>query len=697
MYSSSLPAPTSTRPRRSWPSATIGNIRQWDPDPTISLETFQRLQGIKSYYLFPSLGVDRYSVGGKVTPVLIGVRQISSANLLSPSWVNTHLQYTHGNGVAVSLANQTSSKNPDFAVQQVPPSSSQGLPKITQPNIYFGLGETGYVVANSKQAEVDYQQADGSTVESHYKGNGGVQLSSLFTRAAFALRLGDLNLLISSQITDQSRIMFVRDPVAMAQKAAPFLTFDHDPYAVINSTPGKDNGHIDWIVDGYTTTANYPYSQNANTQQVAIGSNLPGSYNYVRNSVKVVIDAYTGQMTFYDVDPKDPILQAYSAAFPGMFKPLSQMSPELQAHLRYPPDIFSIQSAVYGRYHLTNPQQFYSASNAWQLSPTAGAGPQSQALLAENTYNNQGQLVSTTPARMAPQYQVYALPGTSQQTFTVSDGFVPASQSAASGGNQNFNLTAWMVGLSDPSNYGQLNLYEVPQGTLGPANTDAEISANQKVSGEITLLNREGSQVLLGETLMIPVANSMVYVRPLYTAASTNPQPQLAYVIAVDGKNVGFETTLSAALSDVLQTTVAVPTGNSASGVVPAAVAGILQQAQADYSSAQAALTAGDLATYQSDIAAMETEIQQAEQLLGTPPPGTSTGSTTTTTVPKSKVKSKSKSSGSGGSDSGLSGAPTSGAGTTSSTASTSSTSTTAPTGGGSTTSSSVVAAAART
>jgi uncharacterized protein len=464
--------------------------------------------------------------------------------------------------------------------------------------------------------------------------------------------------------------MFVRDPVAMAQKAAPFLTFDHDPYAVINSTPGKDNGHIDWIVDGYTTSANYPYSQNADTQQVAIGSNLPGSYNYVRNSVKVVIDAYSGQMTFYDVDPKDPILQAYSAAFPGMFKPLSQMSPELQAHLRYPPDIFSIQSAIYGRYHLTNPQQFYSASNAWQLSPTAGAGPQSQALLAENTYNNQGQLVSTTPARMAPQYQVYALPGTAQQAFTVSDGFVPASQSAASGGNQNFNLTAWMVGLSDPSNYGQLNLYEVPQGTLGPANADAEISANQKVSGEITLLNREGSQVLLGETLMIPVANSIVYVRPLYTAASTNPQPQLAYVIAVDGKNVGFETTLSGALSDVLQTTVAVPTGNAASGVVPAAVAGILQQAQADYSSAQAALTAGDLATYQSDIAAMETEIQQAEQLLGTPPPGTSTGSTTTTTVPKSKVKSKSKSSSSGGSDSGLNGAPTSGAGTTSSTAS---------------------------
>ena len=278
------------------------------------------------------------------------------------------------------------------------------MPAITQPAVYFGLGETGYVVADTKQLEVDYQQ-NGNSIESHYKGNGGVQLSSIFTRAAFALRLGDLNLLISSQITNKSRIMFVRDPVAMAEKAAPFLTFDHDPYAVING------GHIDWIVDGYTTTANYAYSQNANTQQVAIGSNLPGSYNYVRNSVKVVIDAYSGKMTFYDADPKDPILQAYSAAFPNMFVPLSKMPAQLQPHLRYPEDIFSIQSAIYGRYHLTNPQNFYAASNAWQLSPTAGAGPQSQALLAENTYNNQGQLVSTTPARMAPQYQVYSLPG----------------------------------------------------------------------------------------------------------------------------------------------------------------------------------------------------------------------------------------------------------------------------------------------
>ncbi len=632
---------------------TIANIRQWDPDPSISLQAFQRIQGIRSYYTFPALGVDRYTASGQLTPVLIGARDISSGNVPSPSWVNVHLQYTHGNGAAVALANQTNSKNPVFAVQDVPPTSSKGLPAIRQPSVYFGLGLTGYVVANSKQAEVDYERK-GTNVESHYTGTGGVQMSSILTRAAFALRLGDFNLLISSQITGKSRIMFVRDPVSMAQKAAPFLSFDHDPYAVINDSSGPDHGHIDWIVDGYTTTANYAYSQNVNTQQVAIGSSLPSSYNYVRNSVKVVIDAYSGQMTFYDADPNDPILQAYSAAFPHMFIPLSKMSPQLQAHLRYPEDIFSAQSAIYGRYHLVNPQNFYAASNAWQLSPTAGAGPQSQALLAQNTYNNQGQLVSTTPARMAPQYQVYALPSSNQssagqQVFTISNGFVPASQSTVSGSNQNFNLTAWMVGLSDPGHRGQLNLYETPQGTTGPANADAEISGDPTVSSQISLLDQHGSEVLLGETLMVPIADSMVYLRPMYVSPTTNPQPQLVDVIAVLGKKVRIDTSLSAVLGDLLQTTVSLPSGNGvpSTGTVPAAVTGYLAQAQVDYTNAIAALKAGNLGTFQTDIQAMAQQITQAQQVLGTTTGGSTTSTTTTTTTQPAKAKSPSKTTGS--------------------------------------------------
>jgi hypothetical protein len=460
----------------------------------------------------------------------------------------------------------------------------------------------------------------------------------------------------------------------MAQKAAPFLSFDHAPYAVINK-----NGHIDWVVDGYTTTSNYAYSQNANSQQVAIGSTLPSSYNYVRNSVKVVIDAYTGQMTFYAADPKDPILQAYEAAFPNMFTPLSKMNPQLQAHLRYPSDIFSIESAIYGRYHLVNPSAFYSASNAWQLSPTAGAGPQSQALLAQNTFNAQGQLISTTPARMAPQYQVYSLPGAEpqDQVFNVSDGFVPASQSSNANAGQNFNLTAWMVGQSDPGHPGKLDIYETPQGTSGPANADAEISANKTVSSDISLLDQHGSEVLLGETLMVPIGNAMVYLRPLYVSPTTNPQPQLQYVVAVLGKQVQIDTSLTAVLSDLLQTQVTLPQGGSSAGTVPTAVQGLLQAAQTDYQNALNALKTGDFTAFGQDLQMMSQAITQAQSIIQQTAPGSAPTTTTTTTVPKVGKKSN-----------------TSGTTTTSSTTTTT-TSTTTSTGAGNTTTSSSVASAA--
>jgi hypothetical protein len=538
----------------------------------------------------------------------------------------------------VALANQAaqsngSGANPVYGIKDVPPASSNGLPKITQPNVYFSSGLSGYVVADTKQLEVDYQNGNNADVESHYSGSGGVQLTSFLNRAAFALRLGDFNLLISDQITNRSRIMFVRDPVQMAEKAAPFLTFNQNPYAVVSG------GQIYWIVDGYTTTNQYPYAQNADTQQVAAGSSLPGSYNYVRNSVKVVVNAYSGQMTFYNADPKDPILKAYEAAFPHMFTPISKMSPGLQAHLRYPPDIFSIQSAIFGRYHLTSPSQFYSASAAWQLSPTAGAGPQSQSLQVQENFNQQGQLISTSTSRMAPLYQVIALPGQSTQSYTVTDAYVPASESNAVGAN-NPNLSAFMIGTADPTDYGQLTVYETPQSTTGPANADSYIQANQTVSKDITLLNRDGSQVLLGNTLMVPVGQAILYLRPLYVAASSNPLPQLTYVIGVLGTRVVIDTSLSQTLSDLLNTTVStVGPGGSPSpvpvitGTVPVAVQQDLAAAQSDYEEAVAALTSGALGTYQTDIQAMEQQILNAQTALKAAS-GTTVPTTTTTTAP---------------------------------------------------------------
>ncbi len=619
---------------------TLNNIRLWDPDQSISLPTFQKLQDIHAYYTIQanqSMTVDRYTIKGKLTPAIVGVRQINAADLPSAGWVNTHLQYTHGEGMVLAEANQvTANGNPVFSIKDVPPVSTGGLPDLTQPDVYFGLNQPGYVVVDSKQTELDYQQASGADVETHYKGDGGIKMGGLFTRAAFALRLGDFNLLISSLVTDKSRIMFVRDVQQMALKAAPFLSFDADPYAIV------DNGHIDWVLDAYTTTSQYPYSENASNAQVPPGSGLPTSYNYVRNSVKVVINAYTGSMTFYAMD-NDPILRTYEAAFPHMFTPASQMSTELRAHLRYPEDIFAVQAAQYGRYHITSPSNFYNAGDAWSLSPTAGVGSPANALAVTQTTNAQGVVTSSPPQRMSPLYQVLEEPGESKQSFTISDAYVPASQNT-----NNQILSAFIMANSDPGQYGQLKVFETPPGgsVFGPAQADSAIQQSTAVSQEITFLDQHGSQVILGNILMIPIDQSMLYVRPLYVESTGNPQPQLKYVIAFYNGTVGLETSLSRSLSDVLGTTIGNSTGTQSgsqgSGTQPtqpstgpvtstaqSQAANDLKQASADYTAAQAALSAGGpnaLGTYQGDINSAETLIQAAEALLN--------GATTTTTAP---------------------------------------------------------------
>ena len=327
----------------------------------------------------------------------------------------------------------------------VPPVSTSGLPTITQPSVYFGINNSGYVVANTKQPEIDYQLTNGTNVETHYKGDGGVQLSNFFNQAMFAVRFSDFNLIISNQITNQSRLMFDRGVQARVTKAAPFLSLDADPYPVLL------NGQIDWVQDAYTTTDNYPYAQNADTSALPSGSGLNENFNYVRNSVKVLINAYTGKMTFYVMDPNDPIIQTYEKAFHGMFTPASKMSAELRAHLRYPEDIFTVQATMYGKYHINTASSFYSAADAWALSPSPGSGSPSQALQTTLTTNAQGQEVSTGQlVRMAPIYQELKVPGQAQQSFTLLDAFVPIS-----GQSQIQTLSGFMIAGSDPGDYGQ--------------------------------------------------------------------------------------------------------------------------------------------------------------------------------------------------------------------------------------------------
>ena len=581
---------------------TINNIRLWDPSPQISLATTKRRQAIRSYYTFTSMGIDRYMIDGKVTPVLIGARQLNAANLPSQSWVNQHLQFTHGAGVAVLEANQANSVtgNPVWAVGNVPPVSVPSMAVLRQAGIYFGIKDPGWVVANTKQAELDYQVNSGANagqqVETHYGAKGGVKVGSFLSRAALALRLGDFNFLISSQITANSRVLFTRDIQAMVSKAAPFLNFDSQPYAVIN------NGSLDYVLTGYTTTDQYPNSQNASTLSTPEGG-LPSSYNYARASVRVTVDAYTGQMTFYVTDPSDPIIRAYEAAFPKMFTSQRKMPSTIRQHLRYPTDLFNVQAAFLGRYHITNARAFYSAADRWTLSPSAGAGSATQGL----AQNSSG----TGLASMSPLVQVASLPGSNVQQLTETLAYVPAGNASQVQG-----LTAFLIATSDPSNYGQLHLYVTPRGTTvtGPALADSEINNTSAVSSLITLNDQHGSQVLLGADVMIPLDKSLLYIRPFYVTASVNPIPQLRYVVAVYNQDVAIAPTLAGALSQVLGANVS--TGGGANAGTGKTASQYLQEAAADYTNAQNALSSGNLADYQKYVNAMNQAIKKAQGVL---------------------------------------------------------------------------------
>ena len=621
------PASTSlTAAQLSANSDTLGNVRLWDPTQT--QPTYDKLQDIRSYYQFNNLAVDRYKVDGQQTATVVGVREVNDADLPSTSWVNTTLQYTHGYGMIVSPANTTTANgfDPQFAVKDVPPVSNSGLPTVTQPSIYFGLNNSGYVVANTKQPEIDFQLTNGTNVETHYKGNGGVQLSNFFDQAMFAIRFSDINLIISNQITNDSRLMFDRGVQARVSKAAPFLSLDADPYPVLL------NGRIDWIQDAYTTTDNYPYSQNADTSSLPQGSGLNQNLNYVRNSVKVLIDAYTGKMTFYVMNPHDPIIETYEKAFHGMFTSASKMSSALKSHLRYPEDIFTLQATTYGKYHITTAQSFYSAADAWTLSPSPGSGSPAQALATTLTTNAQGQQVSTGQlVRMAPIYQELRVPGQAQQSFTLLDAFVPVS-----GQSQIQTLSGFMIAGSDPGHYGQLQMFVTPrdQPVNGPAIVAAQIDATPAVSQQITLLNSNGSSALLGNVLMIPVADSLLYIQPLYVESSRNSFPELQRVIAVYGKQVQIAPSLSAALTAVFQAPVSTSTDNTGStGNLSPQVRSLLNAAQAAYTQSQADLKAGNLGAYQQDIQTLESNLQEVQQLTGgtvaTTPSSTTTTSTT--------------------------------------------------------------------
>ncbi len=620
---------------------TIRNIRLWDP-PFLE-RTYRRLQEVRSYFRFNDVDIDRYQIDGRTTQVVLSARELNPDGLPSErqSWVNRHLQFTHGYGAVLSPANAvTSDGQPDFLVKDVPPS---GSPEITRPEIYFGEDLDSYAIVNTQQEEIDFTKGDGTDQTSQYAGKGGVVIDSFVKKAALTLRFGEINLTTSNAITPESRALYFRSIRERAAMAAPFLRFDADPYPVVIE------GRIVWLLDGYSYTDRYPYAQRTNTDRLPANSGLRGlDFNYVRNAAKVAIDAYDGTLRFYVTDPKDPIVKSYQKAFPDLFE--KGAIPEgLRAHFRYPEDMFRVQTNAYGKYHMDAAADFYRSADQWDISQDPGSGPPADTSETTATTDpTTGRVTSTRETRMDPYYLLMRLPEEEKEDFLILQPFVPTSRD-----DSRKELTAFMVAKSDPENYGQLEVFVMPRSRLpdGPAIVDARINQEPTISSEITLLSRAGSQVLLGNLLVIPVEDSLLYVRPLYVQAQRTQVPEFKKAIVVFGDQVVMRDTLKEALTAIFgeapptleegpspdpgTATPNTPATPGAPTVSPT-VASLLEQAANAFNEADAALGARDLATFDKkykegvDLVAKARAESAASGGGGS---GGGSGSTTTTTA----------------------------------------------------------------
>lgn len=570
---------------------TIANVRLWDP--TVLIPTFQRLQAIRTYYDFHDVDVDRYTIDGRLTQVMLSGREVDSTRLPSgaQNWLNTRLVYTHGYGAVGVPANSVTREGlPSFLLRDLPPEGAAAVVPA-RPGLYFGERVTGYSVVNTKQAEIDYPSGEQDVVETRYSGDGGIELSSLLRRLAFAVRFGDTDLLISSLITPESRVMMRRDILSRAQEVAPFLKYDGDPYLVVA------DGKFYWMMDAYTFTDRFPYSERVNLGEVATRGGLTGSVNYMRNSVKVVIDAFEGTATFYVVEPSDPLAATYQATFPALFKPIDGMPASLRAHLRYPEDLFKIQAAQYRVYHILDSQRFYHKEDAWDL-------PQ------DPVHSS-----AASPISMEPYYVVMKLPEEDQEEFLLMLPFTPRGRP---------NLNGWVAARMDPGRYGELIGFTFPRGTTiqGPENIAGRIEQDATISQQFSLWEGAGSRVVRGNLFVIPIGSSLIYVQPIYLEAqeAARALPELRRVIVVVGDRIGFEPTLEASLEAAM--TGAEPSLEE--GEAPERpreperpsgdVGDLLGQAAQHFANAEEALRRGDLATYQRENEAARRAVEQARE-----------------------------------------------------------------------------------
>ena len=507
-------------------TATLANIRLWDRRPLI--QTYKQLQEIHLYYDFKNVDVDRYSFKTYLQ-VALAARELpeSQIPLRARTWVNIHLIYTHGFGVVMSPVNQvTSDGMPRLVVKNIPPQASVPLP-IRQPRIYYGEKTDSYAIVRSKTKEFDYPKGDKNAYMS-YSGRGGVKISGWFRRLIYAWKLSDIKILLTGAITDQSRLMYDRMIKVRDRTIAPFLSYDSDPYLVVG-----DGGKLYWIHDAYTTTNMFPYSE-------PIPQNIgQRGLNYIRNSVKVVIDAYNGDVTYYVIDPSDPLIQTYEKIFPDLFKPFNAMPTCLKKHIRYPTDLFVIQARLNNIYHMTDPQVFYNREDLW---------------------NTPSEIYQERQQQMLPYYIIMKLPHGTSEEFILMLPLTPSKKD---------NMVAWMCARCDAPNYGQLVVYHLPKEKLiyGPMQIEARINQKPSISSKLTLWGQKGSRVIRGNMLVIPIKRSFIYVEPVYLQAEQSQMPELKRVIVSFKEELEMEVNLSQALRAVF----------NAENIPPAVISKVIQ------------------------------------------------------------------------------------------------------------------------
>jgi hypothetical protein len=565
--------------------ATIDNVRLWDREPL--LQTFGQIQSIRTYYDFVAVDDDRYRLGGELRQVMLSAREMNTTALPTRGFINEHLTYTHGMGVALGPSNEVTPEGlPVLFIKDLPPVSSVEL-EITRPQIYYGEQSNEFVLAPSRQQEFDYPAGEGEAAAySSYDGGGGVPVGSFARRLLFAVRFGSINILLSGDLDERTRILYHRSVRERAHRALPFLLLDGDPYLVIG-----DDGRLTWILDAYTASARYPYAQP-----------VTSGINYMRNSVKIAIDAYDGSLRAYVAEPGDPIIRTMARVYPGLLRPLESMPADLRAHIRYPEDLFRLQTSLYTTYHMANAETFYHREDQWQI-PGTGEG--------------------------FMRHMVMRLPGEDEAEFILMRPFTP---------RQKDNLAAWMIARNDGEQYGRLAVYRFPRQSLvfGPSQIVNRINQDTEVARQISLWDQRGSEVLRGELLVLPIGGSLIYVQPLYLRAEGGRIPELKRVIAAHEGRVAMAETLDAALTALFGTadrTTRMAADTAGAGR-PAAVAGTLpdtgavtagasltiaerdlaRRALEHYERARAAQRADDWTTYGEEMRRLGEVLQQLER-----------------------------------------------------------------------------------